>query len=243
MTKLWNAARFVSTYLFDEEGKPIALTPGEPTGPDQWIVSRMNTVIREATDYLDKYEYSHALDLAERFFFAEFCDNYLEIIKERFWKPEKFKPEQVEAARYTLHKVLETVLKLFAPFIPYITEELYQIILRPMGGPSSIHISQWPKFDESLADEQAEESGKLLVTLMTYIRRWKTSQKVHANFPLKELVVTAGVESREKIEPLAEDLRAAARSETLTFGPGGELEIEGTDLSLKMTLGEKKPKE
>ena len=242
MTKLWNASRFVSTYLFDEQGNCLPLTPGKPTLPDRWIVSRMNSVVKDATRYLDKYEYSHALDLTERFFFAEFCDNYLEIIKERFWKPEKFQPEQVEAARYTLHLVLETVLKLFAPFIPYITEELYQIILRPMDGPSSIHISSWPEFDESINDENAEESGKLLVALLTHIRRWKTSQKVHANFPLKELVVTADDESREKIDPLAEDLRAAARAETLSFGPGGELGIEGTDLSLKMTLGEKKPK-
>ena len=244
VTKLWNASKFVSTYLFDEQsGAPIPLEKGEPTIIDRWIVSRLNSVIGKATDYLDRYEYSHALDHAERFFFSEFCDNYLEIIKERFWKPEKFTAAQVEAARYTLNYILQNVLRLFAPYIPYITEELFQIIFKNLPDmPVSIHVAKWPKTDPGLNDEQAEEHGRLLMDLLTAIRRWKTSQQVHTNFPLRELVITAGDAERAKIEPIAKDLRSAAHADSLTFDQGGEIPTENENVTLKLTLGEKKPK-
>ena len=243
MTKLWNASKFVSTYLYDEQGNPIALTPGEPTQLDQWILSRLNKTVQTATDYFDRYEYSHALDQAERFFFMDFCDNYLEIIKERFWKPENFTPQQVEAARHTLHKVLDTVLRLFAPFIPYITEEIYQIVLAPYGDvPVSIHIAGWPQVDAALANEEAEAAGALFMNVMTGIRRWKTEQQVHANFPLVDLKITAGEKEAAILTPLLEDLRAAARAEAIGFGEGGDVATGVENMTLSMVLGEKQPK-
>lgn len=206
---------------------------------DRWIVSRFLQTVMSANEYLDKYEYSHALDVAERFFFAEFCDNYLEIIKERLWNPDSFPPEQVQAARSTLYSVLLGVLKLFAPFIPYITEELYQIVFCPFGGPVSIHISEWPVCDESLMDAQAEESGKLLVDILTATRRWKTAQKVHANFRLNEMIITAGEEERARLEPIADDLKAAVHTASLEFGEGGDIPTEVENVALKLILDEK----
>ena len=240
LTKLWNAARFVSTYLFDESGKPLPLSPGNPTLSDGWIISRFMSTVKSASEYMDKYEYSHALDVTERFFFAEFCDNYLEIVKQRFWEPDQFPPEQIEAARFALHTVLLGVLKLFAPFIPYITEELYQIIFRPSIGPVSIHISEWPVYDESLIDTEAEEAGKLLVDVLTGVRRWKTSHKVHANFPLSKMVITAGEEEKALLEPIADDLRAAAHATSLEFAEGGSVPTEVENITLGLTLDEKR---
>jgi len=241
IVKLWNATRFVSTYLFDENDKPFSLSPGNPTLPDRWIVSRFMSTVMSATEYLDKYEYSHALDVTEQFFFAEFCDNYLEIVKQRFWNPDQFPPEQVEAARFTLYSVLFGLLKLFAPFIPYITEELYQIVFRRFGGPMSIHISEWPVYDESLMDAEAEAAGKLLVDVLTGVRRWKTAHKVHAYFPLSNMIITAGEEEKARLEPIANDLRAAAHAASLEFGEGGDIPTEAGNIALKLALGEKGP--
>ena len=240
MTKLWNASRFVSTYLFDDQGEPLPLTPGSPTLPDRWILSRFMTTVKNASAYLDRYEYSHALEVTERFFFAEFCDNYLEIVKERFWNPDRFASEQVQAARHTLHHVLDGVLKLFAPFIPYITEKLFQIIFCRDSGPTSIHVSSWPQFDPERVSEAAEADGVLLIDLLTSVRRWKTTQQVHANFPLRELIITADSPDRARIEPFCEDLRAAARADRIAFGEGGDVATGADSVLLKMTLGEKK---
>jgi len=235
MTKLWNATKFVATHLFDEEGEPVELPAGRPTMIDRWIVSRLQQVTAEATKYLDRYEYSHALDAVERFFFAEFCDNYIEVVKERFWTPEKFDPAVVDAGRHTLFTVNRAVVHLFAPFIPFITEELYQRVFLPFGGPVSVHVSEWPASDDGLIDDEALEAGRLLIAVLTGARRWKTERKVNENHPLAFLRITAPEKAAEKLAPLSEDLRSASHADAVEFAEGGAVE-------LALELGKKKIK-
>ncbi len=244
MTKLWNATKFAATHFLNEDGTGRALEPGEPTLVDRWIRSRLQRVIEDATSYLDRYEYSHALGTVERFFFSEFCDNYIEIVKERFWNPHHFPASVVEAARFTLHEVGFTVLKLFAPFIPYITDELYQIVYRQGTEPVSIHRAAWPKPDAAQVDEGALEAGRLLIAVLTGARRWKTERQVNQNFPLRLLTISAPAELAAKLAPLAEDLRAASHAEVLEFAPGGDVATEEPAITLSLELGEKpaKPK-
>jgi valyl-tRNA synthetase len=238
INKMWNASRLVSTHLFSEEdGTPHELKQGQPSIVDRWIRSRLASTIDHATEAFERYEYSHALAEVETFFFSDFCDNYLEIVKERFWKPEAFEPGRTEAARSTLHQVLGDILKLFAPFVPYITEELYQEVFRPFGGPVSIHAAYWPEPKASDVDPEAEAAVDLLVEILTSVRRWKTSQKVHANSALKRLVISAGDDLyRGHLESIASDLRAAARAEIVEIGNGGTVatDIEGIRLDLSL---------
>jgi valyl-tRNA synthetase len=243
MNKLWNAIRFISTYLQDAEGRLATLTPGAPTPVDGWILSRFHRVAQQATAYLEEFEYSLALKTTERFFFAELCDNYLEIVKERFWNPARFSPGQVEAARHTLFTIGLGVLKLFAPFIPHITEELYQIVFRPFGGAASLHVAPWPAADESAINEQSDELGRTLVAILTGARRWKTEQAAHQGHPLRSMLVTCPDRLREFLEPVMEDLRAAARADAIGFAEGGSVPTEIESVTLALVLGEKKAKE
>jgi len=243
MTKLWNAIRFITTYLQDEQGERRPLSVGEPTVVDKWILSRFARMVQQTTDALDRYEYNQALKGTERFFFAEFCDNYLEIVKDRFWNPDRFTTGQVEAARHTLFTIGYGVLKLFAPFIPYITDEIYQIVFKQYGGPVSIHIDRWPTVDEAQFDDKAEDLGKLLVAILTGARRWKTDQAVHQGHPLASLEVTCSDKMRADLEPVLEDLRAAARADAIGFAPDGDAATEVEGVTLKLVLGEKKKKE
>jgi valyl-tRNA synthetase len=241
MTKLWNASRFVSNYLFEKNGNPYPLSRGKPTLVDRWIISRYMSAVNNATGYFERYEYSHALESSIRFFFTEFCDNYLEIIKERFWNPDQFQPEQIEAARFTLYSVLFGILRLFAPFIPYITEELYQIIFRDtFEKASSIHVSEWPPYDPSLIDTEAEASGKLLIDILTGVRRWKTSQQVHPTFPLQEMMISTDPESAARIQPIIDDLKAAAHARSLCFEEGGTIPTNSENIHLQLVLAESK---
>jgi valyl-tRNA synthetase len=242
MTKLWNAIRFVTTYLIDEQGERLALRPGEPTVVDRWIRSRFAQTVKYATQCLDQYEYSLALKSVERFFFAEFCDNYLEIVKDRFWNPARFTPGHIDAARHTLFAIGYGIIKLFAPFIPYLTEDIYQRVFKPYGGPVSVHVDAWPEADENAIDARAEDLGKLLVAILTGARRWKTEQAVHQGHPLAELLVTCPPKLQAELEPVLEDLRAAARSDKIGFADGGTVPTEVEGVMLAMVLGEKKPK-
>ncbi len=240
MTKLWNAAKFVAMQLEDENGEKRSLTPGAPTTIDRWIQSRLQQVIAEATKYMDRYEYSHAMEITERFFFTEFCDNYIEIVKERFWNPENFEADVVDAGRWTLYEVCEKVVKLLAPFIPYITEELYQIVFRADDSPVSVHVSDWPKADADSVDETALEAGRLLIAVLTGARRWKTDRQVNQNHPLKILRVCADDKLLEKLRPLSADLGAAAHADAVEFGGEGDVGTEIEEIRLALELGEKK---
>jgi valyl-tRNA synthetase len=243
MNKLWNAIRFIAMGLQDKDGKILTLAPGTPTPVDRWILSRYNQVVKQSTASFDEYDYSVALKTAERFFFAEFCDNYLEIVKERFWNPERFPSGQVDAARHTLFTIGLGVLKLFAPFIPYITEDLYQIVFKQYGGPESLHVAPWPEADDAAVDEQADELGRTLVAILTGARRWKTGQNAHQGHPLRSMRVTCPDRLRETLSPALEDLRAAARAEAIDFGDGGDVATEMEGVTLALELGEKKPRE
>ncbi len=133
------------------------------------------------------------------------------------------------------------ILKLFAPFIPYITEELYQIIFRDsFVQTGSIHVSEWPTCDASLIDTEAEASGKLLIDILTGVRRWKTSQQAHPSFPLQEMIISTDPESAAHIKLITDDLRAAAHAETLYFGEGGTIPTNSENIHLQLVLAESK---
>jgi len=239
ITKLWNATRFVSSYLFDAEGRPLPLESGKKTTVDRWILSRFAATAREATEFLEQYEYSHALKTTERFFFAEFCDNYLEIVKERFWNPDKFAPEIVEAGRHTLFMVNLGVLKMFAPFLPFVAEDLYRIVFKSFEDAVSIHVSRWPEYKEEDISPSDEEKARLLIGVLSAVRKRKTELAVHQNHPLSLLAISAAESNRLLLEPVLEDLRAASRAECISFEHGGDVETEIPGVSIKVIAKEK----
>ena len=148
--KLWNAARFVLMYLdddFEYNGLPADLS-----AEDKWIVSKVNTLAGEVTENLEKFELGIAIQKLYDFIWDVFCDWYIEIAKIRLQgSDEKAKNTAVSCLVF----VLTDILKLLHPFMPFITEEIYQAIPH---SDESIMISQWVDFDEKLsfADEEAE---------------------------------------------------------------------------------------
>lgn len=148
--KLWNAARFLLMYLTDDfkyDGLPNDLAI-----EDKWIVSKVNTLAKEVTDNLEKFELGIAIQKLYDFIWDIFCDWYIEIAKIRLQGEDE---NAKNTAKSVLVYVLTDILKLLHPFMPFITEEIYQAI--PHDTPS-IMISEWVKFDETLsfADDEAE---------------------------------------------------------------------------------------
>src|SRR5207248_8037881 len=109
---------------------------------DRWLLSRLARAIATATAELDKYEYADARTEVERFFWSDLCDNYLELAKFRLYG--ELGPER-RAAQWTLYQALLSTLKLLAPYLPYVTEEIYQGLFRQRDGAASIHLSAWPQ--------------------------------------------------------------------------------------------------
>ena len=161
--KVWNASRFIMMNLEDSQ------SVSEPTSlqfSDKWILAKCNSLIKEVTDNLDKYELGIALSKVYDFIWEEFCDWYIEMVKPRLWNKED--PTR-DSALWTLITVLNKSLKLLHPFMPFITEEIY----KNLNDDASIMISDWPvyedkyDFEEFRAVENVKEAIRAVRNLRT----------------------------------------------------------------------------
>jgi len=161
---------------------PAVLLDFTPT--DRWMLSRTQWLIRRVTELFRNYDYAAAKSETESFFWRDLADNYLEMSKERLYDETN---ELREGARYTLYDVLLTVIKLFAPILPYITEEVYQALFVPIEGEGSIHNARWPVAIESLLSETADAAGEALIEVATAVRRYKSESNISLGAELKRL--------------------------------------------------------
>jgi valyl-tRNA synthetase len=194
-TKLWNAARFVMLQLDGFNEQPTTPAADIAAGTihaafDKWILSRLARTIQVATDKFAIYEYADAMETIERFFWSDLCDNYLELVKGRAYG-EIGDAAGRRSAQYTLWHCLETVLRLFAPVMAYLTEELYETHFPArFVERRSVHArGNWPKLDEQAADVGAEALGSAGVAILIAIRKVKSEQKVSLKTPVKRLHV------------------------------------------------------
>ncbi|MBR1697797.1 MAG: class I tRNA ligase family protein, partial [Anaerovibrio sp.] len=162
--KLWNASRFMLMNLegFDKSFVPAA---EDYTMADKWILSRFAKTAQGVTENLEKYELGEAGRLIYEFIWSEFCDWYIELSKARLYDKENVKPRQT--AQYVLGYVLERTLRLLHPFMPFITEEIWQHI--PHEG-KSIMVSQWPVEDKTITALIDEASESSMTTIMETIK-------------------------------------------------------------------------
>ncbi len=138
VNKLLNASRFVFMNL---EGYKVE-KPKSLEAIDSLFLAKLSTIVNDTTKSFMEYEYSRAKSEVEKFFWSDFCDNYLEIVKKRVYQGTG---EKKLSAQYTLYKSLLTIIKLIAPIMPFITEEIYQEYFRKNEKIKSIHISKWPE--------------------------------------------------------------------------------------------------
>lgn len=125
ITKLWNAFRFMSEHLTNYQ-KASELPKHDILS--EWILHKFSQTVLKYVEEFDQYNYHSALEAVEKFFWSDFCDNYLELIKDQFFNPEKYSEETLDSTRFTLYEIGLGMLQLFAPVMPHITEILYQTL-------------------------------------------------------------------------------------------------------------------
>ena len=169
--KLWNASRYVMMNLSIDKNELPALSELETS--DKWILSKLNTLIADVTENLDKYELGVAVQKIYDFIWDSYCDWYIELTKARLYGEDE---AQKRSAQQVLLYVLDQILRLMHPFMPFITEEIWQAI--PHEGEALI-IAAWPKFREDLCF-QAEEDG--MESIMQAIRAVR-NRRAEMNVP------------------------------------------------------------
>ena len=169
--KIWNATRFV-LMNFDDDADFSKVDEKNFTAEDKWILSEVNKLVADVTDNLNKYELGVALSKVTDFIWDLFCDWYIELVKPRLFDSQN--TTRLEC-QYVLNKVLITCMKLLHPFMPFITEEIYQNLYKDA---ESIMISQWPVYDEKLNDEKAESEMRLIIEAIRAVRNIRTQMNV-----------------------------------------------------------------
>ncbi len=197
--KLLNIGKFVGEAIKDWEYKEI---PWESLHTfDKWIISLYSRLVREVTQAMDDFKFDKNLKKTEVFAWNVFADEYIEAVKPRIYE------EGDEAAKYTLYVVTLGIMKLLAPLLPHVTEEVYQKYFKRFEEEKSIHLSRWP--EPIREDEEAIKRGEIMKEILASLRRWKASKGLPLKAELSEVVVASDLPlSEEELE----DIRKASNA-------------------------------
>lgn len=173
--KLYNIGRFLEMHIGNTGS-------GSLEHVDVWILQELNKTIEQVTLAFDEYAYSRARDTLDGFFWSKFTDYYVEFIKYRLFGDDE---ASKEAAAATLKKVVLAVLKMYAPIMPFITEEIYQQLYREDSGDKSIHLSQWPEAEVIQSDIDISDFDKAMAAI-DEVRKFKAEQNMSLGKELDE---------------------------------------------------------
>ena len=190
--KVWNASRFIMMNLEKAE-VPGEMPKDQLTAADKWILSKVNTLAKEVTENMDKYELGIAVQKVYDFIWEEFCDWYIEMVKPRLWNDED---ETKGAALWTLKNVLINALKMLHPYMPFITEEIFC----NLSDEESIMISSWPEYKEEWNFEAEENAIETIKEAVRGIRTVRTSMNVPNSKKATVYVVSENARIREIFE-------------------------------------------
>jgi len=230
ITKLFNAAKFASMNfeLLQADAKVTEAS-------DIWVLSRLEQVVKRTTEEFSKFEYARAREAIEEFFWRDFCDNYLEICKVRSYGLSAEKLAGIEfsdaqkneilakqqSSILTLRICLNTLLKLFAPFVPHICDEIYSTIFsEEFEEIGSINArGNWPKIDQKFFDQKLFEMGEAALEVIFEVRKFKSEKNISMKTTVKKLVVN----SQKDLLEISEDLKNVCNAEELEFVKIGQL--------------------
>ena len=232
VTKLVNAARLIRGYGEGARGAGSAGPQstrgvGSATHPlDRALLARLAALVEEVTARWDDWDHAGALALTEAWFWSDLCDNYLELSKARAYANDP-------SAVGVLSQALDVVLRLFAPVLPYATEEIYN---SERGEPESIHTSGWPTASELNGDDDG--SFDVAVEVLTQVRKTKSEAKVSLRVPVENARVAGPTARLDLFKEVAQDVASTVNIKSYDFA----VDESAGQLSVVTTLGEPEPR-
>ena len=222
--KLWNASRFSLMNLSDYQtvGGKLKLADKDFTLEDRWLLSRLATVTGEVTKAIEAYQFADAARLLYAFAWNDFCDYYVEMTKARFGVP-----EQRGIAQRVLAHVLDALLRLLHPMVPFLTEEVWQLLgqvapergLEALGSPAtSVCIADWPVADKSRIDATIETQFADFQAVLGAVRELRMGQNI-APREAVEFTVRCDEATAKLLEPMAPYFLQMAKATALAWGP------------------------
>jgi len=216
LTKLYNASRFVAMAC-----KSMGKKPGKLETEDKWILSRLNSLVKECTNAMESYKFSKCINPLRNFFWLEFADYYIEIVKHRIYGEDK---ASRQAAQEVLQEVIWKTLLMLSPFVPHLTEEIAQSMFKGMLKEKSIQLEKWPEVDKKMVDAKAEEAGAIALEAISAIRKAKSS----AGKPLNAETESAVLElpEPEKLKQWKKSIANTMKIGKIELKKGKEISVE-----------------
>ena len=207
INKIFNVSKFIEMHLVDFQDKEF--TNYEYI--DKWILARFQDMEKGFLKYLDEFEVGLALNHLEKFFW-NFCDDYIEIVKHRLYRPEEFGSEPRYSGQKTVYIILYKLLQDFSIFFPYITEEIYQEIYHDKN---SIHLTEIKELNFNF--QQEKEFGNIIVDIISIVRGEKSSNNLSLKTEVTNLEISASKEIKEAIAKAKKDFQATLFVKNLKF--------------------------
>ena len=211
ITKLWNASKFAISHLQDID---LTQTP-ELLPIDRWIIERTNEATANAARLLYEYEIGSARHEIDDLFWKDFCDNYIEIVKERLYEPDIHGIEERRSGQYALYYALLSILKLYAIYVPHITEHIYQEFFRQHEKTVSIHLTHWTK--HSHIDSDLIQFGENLKDVMSEVRKYKSERNLSMRAELETLDIHTEQRFAEWFRQSGKDIKACSRAARINY--------------------------
>ena len=225
--KLWNASRFVFMNLEDYKGSCALDERSKFSSADLWILSRLNRATKDVNEALEAFRFNDAALTVYKFIWNEYCDWYIELTKSKLVDP----GSQRVAAQNMLIHVLDSALKLLHPFMPFITEEIWQKLPQ---NEDSIMVSAFPEYREAQTNEAIEKEMEVIMEVITGIRNIRGEMNLNPGLKLNVLVKTQNSAIQQTLQDHGGYIRELARVEQLETGPN----IKKPKVSASSVLGE-----
>ncbi|MCS6874023.1 MAG: valine--tRNA ligase [Pyrinomonadaceae bacterium] len=224
--KIWNASRFclMNSNGAEVNSESLRLEDGASIA-DRWIISRLNKIAIKVNESLDKYEFHEAVSLLYHFFWHDFCDWYIEFVKDEISGGNDGSTDKQRVVRSRLLSVLEQSLRLLHPFMPFITEEIWQMLpgtSNKLHNPAyksaeaTIMLADYPKGNEELIDESAERQMQMIIELISKVRNIRAEMQIKPSDRVVVHIATAS-ENRKVFEENQAQILKLARAEKLIF--------------------------
>ena len=210
--KVWNASRFILMNIENEELKKPEIS--ELAEADKWILSKVNTLAKDVTENMDKFELGIAVQKVYDFVWDEFCDWYIEMAKYRIYHKDE-NPEAANCALWTLKTVLGQALKMLHPFMPFVTEEIYSALVPEE---ESLMMSQWPVYKEEYHFDSSEDIVDHMKEIIRGIRNIRAEMNVENGRKTKVYIVSESSELCAGFETLTDSVKPLMNAAEIFIG-------------------------
>ncbi len=218
MVKLWNAIKFIREHT---KACDSLTMPNPQETVNAWILHQASRAFADYKKYFDSFEFSLALQSVERFFWHDFCDNYLELIKDQLFNPSQYSPQEIKETQETLFNTGMMILQVFAPYMPHITEELYKLVYQPVYGSPSIHHTRFERIQKSTSFTQQQQIDWILFVISS-VRKLKSDAHLSLKTDLNQLILLFANDQKKQVfeESMKEHeklIRGITRAQMITY--------------------------